>query len=755
MADMLQPSDGTTCRVISELLRVYELECVPRSSEEFYRVSQNRSLPCWELLEKGQRHNAENLLIAMSARRNDDILGHGLPSNLNIDAEVSALNFLFNCFDKSKLIPSADIDGSLFLVQDGDRRYVLKLLRMHDGNLSVYRRIKRLSTSKCAVEVQVELGMRAKRKDKYTVDFSLESNQSSLGSKSYLMESINGWNPLILIPQRETESFAGREHEFGEILDWLNDIDSRACMIYGDGGIGKTTFILELLHRLLEGAAETDYKPEIVTFFTAKRTRWGIHGLQIIDSSSPALDDLSREILMSLEGSGLQKDWYIRSGKELIEKLATHLQVEYGIHRKDHLIILDNTETLASNPDEVERLSREMRILSQKLGRLIVTSRRREKLEARHIEMPPLSEDESIDLLRRRAAELRIESMMQAGLPRLRKVARSCGLKPLILEVFIQAVKSSLNGSIDDAQARVVRMQRQDLGEFLYTDAWERINPEMKHLLLLMTRVGEVHDQASLNLCCDEVGLSSIEAYDALEESKGIARIDTYDKSIQIVFSGQFMDFTKDRTILLDGTKVPSPTTVGRISRRYSQFITNATTQIADRIQRAFRHPYAKAAYHAYAEGRYTDCEDLYKQALIEDPDNAWLYDRYAYLLMAKLGRLDGAHALSKHAIALCKDDPDIWFTCGMIERKLGLMNEAFTSISNAEAFGKPKHLCHLQKCFAAMNASPPQLPLAKTEYRRAEEARPKDDPYWYKFDDELTYARQWLTRLDQRNRNF
>ncbi|MFN9620530.1 MAG: hypothetical protein ACK55X_12555 [Synechococcaceae cyanobacterium] len=753
LAEMLQPSDGTTCRVIRDLLGIYEIECVPGASKEFYRVSHDRSLPCWMLLEKGQRHNAENLLSAMAARRNDDIFGHGLASYKYIESEVSALEYLFGCFDRSGFVPAADNDSSLYVMPNKDSRYTLKLLRLHAGKLSVYRKIKRQSADKCIIDLQIEQGLRGKASDRCTAEFSLDSNFIAQGSKEYSHKIIGEWNPMTLLPERETESFTGRSKEFDEILDWLEDIDSRACLIYGDGGIGKTTFVLEVMHRLIEGTIESTYKPEVITFFTAKCTRWGLKGLQVIDSSVPALDDLPLDILRSLEGTGLPKEWYIRSGKELIEKVASYLQDGYGIDRKDHLIILDNTETLASSPADVERLSREIRILSQKLGRLIVTSRRREKFEARQIEMPPFSEEESVELLRGRAKDYGIESILQAGLPRLKRVAKACGNKPLILEVLIQAVKSSRNGSIDDAQSRVVRMQREDLGEFLYSDAWDRISLEMKHLLLLMTRIGEVHDNASLNLCCDVVGsLSSIDAQDALEESKGIARVDSYDKSIQIVFSGQFLDFVRDRTILIDGKEVPSAQSVAQITKRYRQYLENTSTQVFDRIQRAFRHPYAKAAYRAFVEERYAECDDLYQQALREDPDNAWLYNRYAHLLVTKLYRNSDAYEASKEAVALCKDDPDIWFTHGKIQSRLGRMNEAFASLANAEICGKPKHLCHLQRCFAAIGASPPDLPRAKAEYRRAEEALPANDPYRYKFEDELSRVKQSILRLDPRS---
>ncbi|MCP9824902.1 AAA family ATPase [Synechococcus sp. EJ6-Ellesmere] len=756
IAEIVQPSDGTTCRIIRQLIDFCETEYVPRISQEFYKVSQERTLECWQLLDRGQKHNADNLLLSLAARRNDDILGHGLPSEINTAAELSAIEYLFECFMRSGLVPSANPeDDSLYLTDKNGEHVVLRLLRSHDGHLSVYRRIKRLSAEKSKVEVQVERGLREKSKDSYTVEFPLDvSINASLNKRYSFSRAVDNWSPFLLVPERETETFTGRQAEIEEISEWLDDVDSRACLIYGDGGIGKTTFILEFVHRLLEGVITSTYKPEIITFFTAKRTRWGIRGLQIIDTRSPALDDVAHEILMALEGS-LQKDWYVPSGKDLIEKLADFLSREYGINRKDHLLILDNTETFAASPSEVDRLSKELRVISQKLGRVIVTSRRREKFEARHIEMPPLSTAESIDLLRKRAAELDLKSVLQAGASTLNRIAKTCGCKPLILEVFIQAVRTSPSGSIDEGRARVVRMQREDLGEFLYSDAWDRLNIEMKHLLLLMTKIGQVHNDTSFNLCCDEVGISSMDANDALEESRGIARIIAFDRSTQISFTHQFMDFAKDRKIMIDGSEAPDPKIVQKVSKRFSVFLANSTVQVADRIQRAFRHPYAKAAYEAYMDDKYTECAEMYDLALLEDPDNPWLYDRYAYSLMMKLNNLKKAFEMTMRSTQLCDDDPDIWFTRGMIERKQRKMNDAFTSFTKAEALGKPKHLCHLQKSYAAMHSSPPLLPLARTELNKARRSAPSDDPYMLRFEDDLFYAECALEQLSDRRKKI
>ncbi|MFP3670156.1 hypothetical protein SB717_34265, partial [Priestia sp. SIMBA_032] len=87
---------------------------------------------------------------------------------------------------------------------------------------------------------------------------------------------------MALIPDRLTADFTGREREIEELTEWTNDFGSRACMLYGDGGIGKTTLAVEFVWRLLEGTVKSEFKPELITFFTAKKTRWGIGGLEII-----------------------------------------------------------------------------------------------------------------------------------------------------------------------------------------------------------------------------------------------------------------------------------------------------------------------------------------------------------------------------------------------------------------------------------------------------------------------------------------
>ncbi|WP_156773823.1 ATP-binding protein [Paraburkholderia tropica] len=57
------------------------------------------------------------------------------------------------------------------------------------------------------------------------------------------------------VPVRQTDTFEGRTKELDTLKEWMEDEDTRFCLIYGDGGFGKTTLALELLNRLPRTAA--------------------------------------------------------------------------------------------------------------------------------------------------------------------------------------------------------------------------------------------------------------------------------------------------------------------------------------------------------------------------------------------------------------------------------------------------------------------------------------------------------------------
>lgn len=94
------------------------------------------------------------------------------------------------------------------------------------------------------------------------------------------------------IPTRQTDIFIGRSKEIGELTEWINDKDeAKYCLIYGDGGIGKTTLALEFLNRVLDGEISfTSQPPTIICYYSAKTTQWTEKGLRVLRGLNQAME---------------------------------------------------------------------------------------------------------------------------------------------------------------------------------------------------------------------------------------------------------------------------------------------------------------------------------------------------------------------------------------------------------------------------------------------------------------------------------
>jgi hypothetical protein len=104
-----------------------------------------------------------------------------------------------------------------------------------------------------------------------------------------------GGSKLVLnnVPIRQTTTFVGRKKELDKLGEWLEEIaDSRMCLIFGDGGFGKTTLALEFFNSLLEGSVDGDPPlPSVISFYTAKKTKWTEEGLVHFKGISDAMED--------------------------------------------------------------------------------------------------------------------------------------------------------------------------------------------------------------------------------------------------------------------------------------------------------------------------------------------------------------------------------------------------------------------------------------------------------------------------------
>ncbi|PXX46505.1 ATP-binding protein [Undibacterium pigrum] len=658
----------------------------------------------------------KGLLRAVVFLRNDGAEGHGLVGGYDPTAEIDALRFILDCL--ASVTPVIDNVTGKASIDNGSVKVILNLIRSSNGKPALIRKIQILSQDRVRVHCQIDTGGNTRDELKFETlnpfKYVSGNHQPTLSIRE------NSWEPLCYLPDRITDSFTGRESQIKDLLDWINDVESRACLIYGDGGFGKTTLALEFLNRMLDDDLQVESRPTIIVFYTAKRWQWSLDGLQAVGAGQPHLLELLAFIYTLLFGEYPSPDFYTSELTKATQNLQRKIKEELKLDRQEILIVIDNAETLIENDAERITLGKEIKEISRRIARIILTSRRHEHIEASPIGIDVFDETEAIHFLRDRANKLQIKPLLRAKDEDILNALKKLERRPLVLEAFANSFLDPSITRIDQAATRIGNMLREDLGNFLFADAWSRLNQSVRRLLLLMARVADVHDGQSLKICCDVLGITVQDAQTALEETGGIASLIIFKGDLQLTFSKNFLDYAFEKTELLsDGTRSPSESELNRARTEYSSFIRGSRLYSGDRIAAAFRTPLAKAAHRARYEGKLEESKRLYESASMVDSTNGWLWDRYAYFLFHDIRDNEAALHKAKKAVEFLPNEGEVWLTQGIIEARLGDIRACELSVTKAEKLGVAWQRCSVQRAWAYLKAKPSQLGLADKELVR------------------------------------
>ena len=521
LGDLRAPSDGTLAQVLAECLEAAEGAGWLGVRGGFWTPAPSEAAA--HFLRRARATPAD-VLAACIATRNDSLEGHGLPGNDNGAALLSLAQLLIDngptCFPRW--------DGvALTLAAPDGRCSEVTLLRIGaDRTLVCYRKSKAIGFGRCRVEAQEQVDLFSKREISWETRDRLgfEPASDALGGFDFVATPHKGWGPLVYLPERLTPVFTGRAKELDQLLDWYNDVGARACLVWGDGGMGKTTLVVEFLHRVLNGKCDASWRPKLISYYSAKQTRWGTSGLERIKHAQAGLPDALMDVARRLEGhQRLESGWMQKAGAggpNLARHFGSYLVETWGVKASEHLIVLDNTETLATTDEDVQLLGQQITHAARYCGRVLLTSRRAEQVGATPIPVERLSPDDAIGLLRRRAETIGAKELLKAKPTELRAYVEELEATPLLLVAFAQTMTEH-GLPANKALARVRMMKQKDLGEFLYADAWARLPVGVQHFLLLLVRIGDVHDETLLRLAAEVANVGLVAATTALEESRG------------------------------------------------------------------------------------------------------------------------------------------------------------------------------------------------------------------------------------------
>lgn len=690
---LLQPADGDF---------VYALDiCIPPLTA----VMPGLCKGWFDSRGTGRTESGRDIANSIISKRNDRV-GHGVFDLQSIHEELETLPSRIEALIDILYDLLPEIKGSsegFAELQTPVHAIPVEVVRRHRGELVLVRKIEcrgsvwRLKgqalNPKHSKPAQIEIS------DKCGLISELTQKSTDLAARNILIDDAL-WRTTVQLPLRQTQTFEGRGDEIVSLKEWWDDPDSRACLVFGEGGIGKTTLVLEFLNDLLDSPPSgLAWKPELIFFYSAKLTRWGVAGMEQIGGINANVNEALRSLARVLEPR-LGVDWQSEDSRSLISKVAT-LFGGVGLNRDDLLFVLDNTETLARTSAEETGLGKTLREISTKVGRLLVTSRRRESFECAQIPVPPLSEDVGAMLLQKLAQDYEASAILQAGDPRRRKICRQFGGKPILLDVLARHVANTGCG-IDDGIAAILSQERGDLGAFLFADAWKRMEPEFRDVFLALGQLGGAVSDQMLTWACAEFTCYAPNWLSAFEETRFGSLVDYgthFDLSLD---SGarEFLAAEYDALKSTDRQRIASA--VGRIRKKNIQAISAAEGRVSDRVIEAFRTTAAKAAKLAASRRDVDEAIRWYEEATIADSANAALFDRYAWYLMVN-DRLEKAAVVSRKAIEIEPNDSDCQFTAGMIAARKGNISEADSLLNRAQELGKAPHLVNLQKARARL----------------------------------------------------
>lgn len=562
---------------------------------------------------------------------------------------------------------------------------------------------------------------------------------------SQIIQESEKFSLLQNIPTRQTSTFEGRKKELARLAKWLNEPEeSRSCLIFGDGGYGKTTLVLEFLNKLIDGRIEvTAGMPEIISYHTAKMTKWTDQGITHFRGISNAMEDGIREIMYCLQDV-LGKEWYRVEGVALIDKVKNELATQ-GYSRNDVLLILDNTETLATSVADREELTDFFDEVARKIGRIILTSRRRELMNVTPVQVSALTEDESIQLLRRLGVEHCAKPIMQAGDARLRRVSSQLSHKPLLMDALVKYIARASVG-IDDALSSIFRKSNDQLLEFLYEDAWLRMSESQRHVYLILVSITCPVDEFSVGYACQEIGIPHDEFHQSLDETY-FANLTSYGRSYELEIVDLAHNFFLQKLSKLPDLDKGIIQNCAKIVDEHAKEREKVELEYKnDRVAEAFRGQYAKAAKIATDKGKISDARDLFEMAIQDDSMNAALHDRFAWFLLHRAHDLDEAFNMASKAVSLDEKSPDALLTLAIILYHKGDIESADSYIQNANNLGKPTSLCllrmgigryHIAKKISGRTAIP-YLEKAIDCFNRASREIKSTDRYYAKNRNEL-----------------